>query len=197
MAVSRCRHSLVWGNLSRNRRGKPRKGLRRSSEIRWTIPATQSGIPLESRGKRVKGARGVATDSVQSQSIAARLGIQTGFTVQELGYDVDVDADLRDSIDEVVGEDFVGDEYQDVVDVVLLWWRDGDGDLVDALVDAIGPLADHGVVWLMTPKPGRDGHVDAEDIADAAPTAGLQPTSTISAGSEWQGTRLVAPRAKR
>ena len=49
----------------------------------------------------------------------------------------------------------------------------------------------------MTPKPGRDGHIEAEDLADAAPTAGLQQTSTISAGSNWQGTRLVAPRAKR
>lgn len=145
----------------------------------------------------MKGARPVTTDSGQSQSIAAKLGVQTGLTVQELGYDVDVDVELRDAIDEIVGEDFVGDEFDDVVDIVLLWWRENDGDLVDALVDAIGPLADHGVVWLMTPKPGRDGHVDAEDIADAAPTAGLQPTSTISAGSEWQGTRLVAPRAKR
>ena len=139
----------------------------------------------------------MTTDSGQSQSIAAKLGVQTGLTVQELGYDVDVDVELRDAIDEIVGEDFVGDEFDDVVDIVLLWWRENDGDLVDALVDAIGPLADHGVVWLMTPKPGRDGHVDAEDIADAAPTAGLQPTSTISAGTEWQGTRLVAPRAKR
>ena len=34
-------------------------------------------------------------------------------------------------------------------------------------------------------------------IGYAAPTAGLQQTSTISAGSQWQGTRLVAPRAKR
>jgi len=129
--------------------------------------------------------------------MAAKLGVETGMTVQELGYDVDVDESLRDGIDEIVGEDFVGEEHDDVVDVVLLWWREDDGDLVDALVDAIGPLADHGVVWLMTPKPGRDGHVEAEDIADAAPTAGLQPTSTISASSEWQGTRLVAPRAKR
>ena len=85
----------------------------------------------------------------------------------------------------------------DVVDAVIMWWRDDDGDLVDGLVDAIGPLADHGVIWLMTPKPGRSGHIEAEDIADAAPTAGLQPTSTISAGSNWQGTRLVAPRSKR
>ena len=36
-----------------------------------------------------------------------------------------------------------------------------------------------------------------QDISDAAPTSGLQQTSTVSAGRDWQGTRLVAPRAGR
>jgi hypothetical protein len=67
--------------------------------------------------------------------------------------------------------------------------------LVDALVDAIGPLTDQGVVWLLTPKPGRPGHVEPQEIAEAAPTAGLAQTSTVSAARDWQGTRLVAPRA--
>lgn len=128
---------------------------------------------------------------------ARRLGLQAGLTVQELGYDNDVDEDLRSGIEHVVESELVDEDFDDVVDVVIMWWREDDGDLVDALVDAIGPLADHGVVWLITPKPGRAGHVEAEDIADAAPTAGLQQTSTISAGAQWQGTRLVAPRAKR
>lgn len=118
-------------------------------------------------------------------------------TVQEIGFDDDVDLDLRAAIENIIDDDLVDDDFDDVVDVVLMWWRDDDGDLVDGLVDAIHPLADHGVVWLMTPKPGREGHIEPEDIADAAPTAGLQQTSTISAGSQWQGTRLVAPRAKR
>ena len=38
--------------------------------------------------------------------------------------------------------------------------------------------------------------VEPSDIADAAPTAGLQSTSTISAAVDWQGTRLVAPRSR-
>jgi len=133
----------------------------------------------------------------EAQDRARRLGLQPGLTVQEIGYDDDVDAALRAGIEGAVGSELVDDDYDDVVDVVIMWWRDDDGDLADGLLDAIGPLADHGVVWLMTPKPGRDGHIEAEDIADAAPTAGLQQTSTISAGSHWQGTRLVAPRAKR
>ena len=40
------------------------------------------------------------------------------------------------------------------------------------LMDAIAPLADHGTIWLMTPKAGRSGHVEAADIAEAAPVAG-------------------------
>lgn len=133
----------------------------------------------------------------EAQSRAARLGLSAGMTVQELGYDDDVDAALREGIEDIVGGELVDEDYEDVVDVVVMWWREDDGDLADGLLDAIGPLTDQGVVWLMTPKPGRPGHIEAEDIADAAPTAGLQQTSTISAGPQWQGTRLVAPRAKR
>lgn len=133
----------------------------------------------------------------QARERASRLGLQPGLTVQELGYDDDVDDDLRAAIEDVVGSELLDEDYDDVVDVVLMWWREDDGDLADGLMDAIGPLTDHGVIWLMTPKPGRDGHIEAEDIADAAPTAGLQQTSTISAGPAWQGTRLVAPRSKR
>ncbi len=129
--------------------------------------------------------------------MAAALHLEAGLTVQELNWDDDAEETLRVGIEEIVGSELVDEDYADVVDAVLMWWRDDDGDLVDGLVDAIGPLADHGVIWLMTPKPGRPGHIESEDIADAAPTAGLQQTSTISAGSNWQGTRLVAPRSKR
>jgi hypothetical protein len=133
----------------------------------------------------------------EARDRAGRLGLQPGLTVQEIGYDDDVDNNLRAAIETIVEGELVDEDFDDVVDVVVMWWRDEDGDLVDDLMDAIGPLTDHGVVWLMTPKPGREGHIEAEDIADAAPTAGLQQTSTISAGPNWQGTRLVAPRAKR
>jgi hypothetical protein len=133
----------------------------------------------------------------EARDRAGRLGLQPGLTVQEIGYDEDVDNHLRAAIETIVEGELVDEDFDDVVDVVIMWWRDEDGDLVDDLMDAIGPLTDHGVVWLMTPKPGREGHIEAEDIADAAPTAGLQQTSTISAGPNWQGTRLVAPRAKR
>lgn len=132
------------------------------------------------------------TDGVRS--LADRLGIESGMVVMEIGYDEDVDEDLRDLLLERVG-DFVDEDTDEVVDTVLLWWRDGDGDLVDTLVDALGPLADNGAVWLLTPKAGRDGHVEPSEITESAPTAGLQQTSTMSVGKDWGGARLVVPRA--
>ena len=135
--------------------------------------------------------------SPQGLERAARLSLASGQIVQEVGYDTDCDADLREAVVEIIGADFVDLDFQEVVDAALLWFREDDGDLTDALVDAITPLADQGVVWLLTPKPGRDGHIEPEDITDAAQTAGLRQTSTISASDNWQGTRLVAPRAKR
>ncbi|MEY2989312.1 MAG: hypothetical protein RLZZ163_228 [Actinomycetota bacterium] len=138
-----------------------------------------------------------SVDPDEALRMASALHLEAGLTVQELNWDDDAEETLRVGIEEIIGAELVDEDYDDVVDAVIMWWRDDDGDLVDGLVDAIGPLADHGVIWLMTPKPGRPGHIESEDIADAAPTAGLQQTSTISAGSDWQGTRLVAPRSKR
>ena len=129
---------------------------------------------------------------------AERLGIKPGQIVQELGYDTDCDEQLRGAISVIEGVELVDEAYDDVVvDVVLMWWREEDGDLVDALVDALTPLADGGYIWLLTPKAGRPGHVEPSDIGEAAPTAGLAQTSSVSAGRDWSGTRLVAPKARR
>ena len=60
---------------------------------------------------------------------AERLGIKPGQVVQEIGYDDDCDEQLRGAITRIDGVELVDEDYDDVVDVVLLWWRDGDGDL--------------------------------------------------------------------
>jgi hypothetical protein len=129
--------------------------------------------------------------------IAGRLGIEPGMVVQELGWDSDVDDEIRNAVEERCGDDLVDEDSDEVVDVVLLWWREGDGDLADALVDAGTPLTDSGVVWVLTPKTGRRGHVEPSEIAEAAPTAGLSQTSNVSVSEEWAGARLVAPRAAK
>jgi hypothetical protein len=126
------------------------------------------------------------------------LGIQEGQVVQVLGDTDDIDDELLDDVAARTTTELIkGDDTDEVVDVVLLWWREGDGDLVDALVDSLTNLGDSGVVWLLTPKAGRDGHVEPSDIDEAAPTAGLSSTRSTSAAPEWSGTRLVSPKAAR
>lgn len=131
------------------------------------------------------------------RSLAERLGLKPGQVVQEVGWDEDCDEELRQSIEELTGNELVDEDYDDVVDVVLLWFREGDGDLFDVLSDAQTVLADGGQIWLLTPKAGRSGHVEPSDIGEDAATAGLSQTSSISAARDWSGTRLVAPRTRR
>lgn len=131
---------------------------------------------------------GPATD----RAAAKRLALSAGQVVQELGYDDDVDHDLREEVEAATGTELLDEGAQEVVDAVLLWWRDGDGDLVDALVDALTTLDDAGVVWLLTPKAGRPGHVPPSDVEEAAPTAGLHSTSTVSPSRDWVAARLVS-----
>jgi hypothetical protein len=129
--------------------------------------------------------------------MAGRLGLRSGQVVQEFGYDNDVDEELRVAIEDLTGHELVDEDMQEVVDAAIHWWREDDGDLVDALVDAIPNLADGGVIWLLTPKSGRPGHVEPSEIEEAAPTAGLHATTTISACRDWTGTRLATPRGGR
>ena len=133
--------------------------------------------------------------AADAQNYAQKLGISHDMAVQELGWDDDTDDDLRADIEETVGGDLLDEDSDEVIDVVLLWWRDGDGDLVDALMDAIVSLSDDGFVWVLTPKTGHPGHVEPSEIAESAPTAGLTQTSAINLGA-WAGSRLVQPKAR-
>lgn len=126
---------------------------------------------------------------------AARLGFGPGQVVQELGWDEDTDDALRVSIEDLIDADMVDGDYGNVVDAVLLWWREDDGDLVDGLVDSLTDLVGGGSIWLLTPKVGRPGAVDPADIAEAAPIAGLSQTTTASVSKDWSATRLVAPKS--
>jgi hypothetical protein len=122
------------------------------------------------------------------------MGFTTGTVVQELGWDEDVDDSLRMQIEDAIDGDMVDGDYGNVVDAVVLWWRSEDGDLVDALVDALPDLVEGGVIWLLTPKVGRPNAVDAADVTEAAPIAGLAITTTASVSKDWTATRLAAPK---
>jgi hypothetical protein len=140
----------------------------------------------------VSAAAGASGDS----QVASKLGLTAGQVVQEIGWDDDVDDDLRVAIEDAVGGELV-EEAVEAVDVVLLWWREEDGDLVDGLVDSLTDLTDTGYIWLMTPKVGRSGYVDAADLAEAAVTAGLALTTTAQISTNWSATKLVRPRGSR
>ncbi len=78
-----------------------------------------------------------------AESLAARLGFQSEQVVQEIGYDDDVDQEFRDAVEKLVSE-LADEDYDDVADAVLLWFRDEDGDLTDA--------------WSMRPSWSRTAH---------------------------------------
>jgi len=123
------------------------------------------------------------------------MGFAKGDLVLEIGYGPDCDDDLRDSIQKIVGTSFLEGSTNDVVDAALFWFREDDGDLVDELMDAMTFLSETGPIWVLTPKVGRDGHVEPSDIQDAAPLCGLSQTSTIAVAKDWTATRLVARKA--
>lgn len=124
-----------------------------------------------------------------------QLGLTEGMVVQELGWDDDVDQDVRDDVMDAIDGELVEDAVE-AVDVVLLWLRD-DSDVADAMVDALRDLSDTGHIWLLTPKIGRLGYVDPADITEGANTAGLALTSAVDVSPDWQARKVVRPRNAR
>lgn len=132
-----------------------------------------------------------SADAHSSSSPAEVLAFTEGQIIQEFGYDDDVDLELRDSIEDTIGEELEDEDCQEIVDAVIMWWREGDGDLTDALVDSLTTLAAGGPIWLLIPKAGRDGHVTPAEVQEAAGIAGLRVMSTVSLAADWTGTRLA------
>ena len=124
-----------------------------------------------------------------------RMGFAKGDQILEIGYASDCDEALRLEISEISGTELIDIDPTEVVDAVILWWRDGDGDLIDELMDALAYLSETGPIWVMTPKMGRANYVEASEIQDAAPIAGLTVTSSIPVAADWSATRLVARKA--
>ena len=121
------------------------------------------------------------------------LGLAPGLVVQELGWDSDVDETFRNDVMDTVEGDLV-EETDEAVDVVLLWWRSDDGDVVDGLFDALRDLSNGGVLWLLTPKVGRPGHVSSADLQEGAVTAGLALTTSVSVSKSWSCHKFVRPK---
>ena len=126
-----------------------------------------------------------------ADQIVDRMGFTSNQLILEVGLRDDSDQELRQSIKNKVGSDFISNSASDVVDAVIIWWQEEDGDLVDELVDALTFLTEDGPIWVLTPKVGRPGYVEASDIQDAAPTAGLSQTVSFPCGTNWTATKLV------
>ncbi|MEJ5998513.1 DUF3052 domain-containing protein [Corynebacterium sp. H130] len=130
-----------------------------------------------------------------AQDYALVLGVEAGQLVQEIGWDEDCDSAISEAVEDRIGDVLLDEDTDEICDVVLLWWREEDGDLVDGLVDAIRSLADAGRIWLLTPGAGKPGHIVAGEIAESAKLAGLVQTKATRLG-QWQGSCLVQPGKK-
>ena len=126
-----------------------------------------------------------------SATQVTRLGFTAGQVIQELGYDDDVDSEVRAGLETLTGNELVDEDYDDVTDGAIIWFRQDNGDLTDFLVDAMTVLDDSGPIWVFTPKAGRAGHVSHSDIEEAATTSGLHAMSTFAVSPDWSATRLA------
>ncbi|MGE9807112.1 MULTISPECIES: DUF3052 domain-containing protein [unclassified Janibacter] len=135
--------------------------------------------------------------AADSAGPATKLGFGVGQVIQEFGYDSDVDDDFRFALEDLTTTELEDEDYTGAADGILLWWRDGDGDLTDALVDALTMLSEGGSIALLTPRAGLDGEVDASEIEEAAVTAGLHASGTAKVGDDWLAMRLVSPKTGR
>ncbi|WP_435260572.1 DUF3052 domain-containing protein [Streptomyces sp. 1222.5] len=134
--------------------------------------------------------------TLMDEDVADRLGLEPGQIVREIGWDEDSDHDLREAAAARTGTDLMDENYDDTVDIVLLWLRDGDADLCAVLSEALVSLACRGCIWLLTPKVGRGMYVKPSAIAEAATSAGLARTRFLSVSGDWYGTRLAVPKRR-
>jgi len=111
--------------------------------------------------------------------------------VQEFGFDADVCEALRAGIEAATGEKLVDEDFGDVTDFAIVWFRDGDDDLADLLMDVQALLDSGSQVLLLTPKPGRTGHVPPHTVQEGSSLGGMHATSTFVVDADWAATVLV------
>lgn len=125
-----------------------------------------------------------------AREYARIIGAQENMVVCEIGWDEDADSAISEAIEDAIGDGLVDEDTDESCDIVLLWWRDGDGDLVDMLMDAARPLDKGGKIWVLSPGAGRPGALPSGEIADSAAQCGMIQTKSERLG-EWQGACLV------
>ena len=115
-------------------------------------PGTASGSAGSAGGAQGNGAKGAQrAQSQNGHDWADLLNVESDSLIQEIGWDEDCDDSISEALEDAIGDALLDIDTDEVVDVVLLWWRDEDGDLVDGLVDATRSLGEDGRIWLLTP----------------------------------------------
>ncbi|NHU49659.1 DUF3052 family protein [Rhodococcus sp. A14] len=122
---------------------------------------------------------------------ARELSLAFGMVVQELGWGVDVDEEFRRIASGVAGTRPVGENHRGRVDVVPLWWRTGDGNLVGALRGVTPHAADGTVPLAVDPETGSAGAPATREIDEAADHIGFHGVTPIEL-RRWIGVRLTA-----
>ncbi|MFD8705367.1 DUF3052 family protein [Kitasatospora sp. NPDC059648] len=124
---------------------------------------------------------------------ALRLGFEHGMVVREVGYDDDIDQGLHDSVDVIASQDLLDLDWDGLADAVIFWFRDeDDDDLASMLGYALDLLGERGMIWLLTPKAGRTGHVQPGVIETAARARGLSRSWTTGVAEHWDGCCLTS-----
>ncbi|WKD57288.1 hypothetical protein CAPI_03640 [Corynebacterium capitovis DSM 44611] len=131
-----------------------------------------------------------------ADNYVGRLGIDSDAVVQEIGWDEDADSTISESIEDAIGQPLLDEDTDELCDIVLLWYRSSDGDLVDSLVDAGRNLCDGGRIWLLTPPTSAPGAVAPGEISESAQLAGLVQTRADKVGT-WQGSCLTGAGSKK
>ncbi|MFH9737684.1 DUF3052 family protein [Streptomyces roseolus] len=126
---------------------------------------------------------------------AETMGLTAGRAVREFGADDDTDDAIRDDVRLVTGRELLDDTSEEAADAVLWWWREGDGDLASELVYGVGPLAEDGAIWVLTPRQGKPGRVPAEEMAELAGDARLRLHGVVPLGG-WTGYHLSGVRVR-
>ncbi|MCF1693486.1 DUF3052 domain-containing protein [Corynebacterium argentoratense] len=132
----------------------------------------------------------VGSAEAAAQKVANILGVRPGQLIQEIGWDEDCDSDISVAIEDAIDDDLLGEDTLEICDVVVLWWRNGDGDLVDALVDALRNLDESGCIWVLSPGASQSNALQPGEVAESAQLAGLVQTRNERLNS-WQGSCLV------
>lgn len=153
----------------------------------WGCKAVEFTAMNESVSKGKKSAMDIA-------ELVGRMGFKNGMTVQEVGWDDDCDSQISESIEDIIDDELLDEDTDEICDVVLLWWRSDDGDLVDGLVDAVRPLGEDGRVWLLSPGAGKQGALEPGVISESAQLAGMVQTKAERLG-QWQAAMLVPSRS--